>query len=305
MGRLVVTYETTNSTATAAAGYAAAERRRAELGKFLKARRARLSPDDFGLAPGSRRRTPGLRREEVALLARVGVTWYTWLEQGRPINASVQVLDAVARTLHLDQAEREHMYRLAEAVPVRAAAPAAAVPDPIAEVVDSLAPLPAVLINGRFDVVRSNQAHRDFFRFWHAMPCVHRNMLWCAITEPTARDKLLNYDQEVPYLVARLRCEYGRNIGDQDWEEDIARLSRLSSEFAELWSRHEVAEPQSRIRRFAHPTAGETAFAMTELDLPTLPGRRIIVYTPDDDRTKRALHNIVRTDLELDCVKGG
>jgi transcriptional regulator with XRE-family HTH domain len=82
------------------------ERRRAELGKFLKARRARLSPGDFGMPPGSRRRTPGLRREEVALLAGVGVTWYTWLEQGRQINASTQVLDAVARTLRLDRAER-------------------------------------------------------------------------------------------------------------------------------------------------------------------------------------------------------
>src|SRR5438270_9095254 len=88
--------------------------RRDELGAFLRSRRARLSPGDVGLAPGLRRRTPGLRREEVAQLAGVGVTWYTWLEQGRPINASVQVLDAIARTLRLDPAERAHLYRLAE-----------------------------------------------------------------------------------------------------------------------------------------------------------------------------------------------
>src|SRR5579859_1643416 len=90
----------------------AMERRRAELGGFLKARRARLSPAEFGMPPGSRRRTPGLRREEVALLAGVGVTWYTWLEQGREINASQQVLEAVARTLRMDQVEREHLFRL-------------------------------------------------------------------------------------------------------------------------------------------------------------------------------------------------
>jgi len=94
--------------------------RRSELAGFLRARRERLSPQEVGLPPGPRRRTPGLRREELALLAGVGVTWYTWLEQGRPINASVQVLDAVARTLRLDQAEREHLYRLAEATPVHA-----------------------------------------------------------------------------------------------------------------------------------------------------------------------------------------
>src|SRR5258708_39798676 len=99
--------------------------RRAELAEFLRSRRERITPEDAGLAPGIRRRTAGLRREEVALLAGVGVTWYTWLEQGRPINASTQGLDAVARTLKLDQPEREHLYRLAD-VPAAAAAGSAA-----------------------------------------------------------------------------------------------------------------------------------------------------------------------------------
>jgi transcriptional regulator with XRE-family HTH domain len=96
-------------------------KRRSELAAFLRSRRERITPEDVGLAPGHRRRTVGLRREEVAMLAGVGVTWYTWLEQGRPINASTQVLDAVARTLRLDQPEREHLYRLAD-VPEAAAA---------------------------------------------------------------------------------------------------------------------------------------------------------------------------------------
>src|SRR5215467_12971930 len=90
------------------------QQRRAELAAFLRNRRERITPEEAGLAPGTRRRTSGLRREEVAILAGVGVTWYTWLEQGRPINASTQVLDAVARTLRLDHAEREHLYRLAD-----------------------------------------------------------------------------------------------------------------------------------------------------------------------------------------------
>src|SRR4029077_5655447 len=108
------------------------ERRRAELGKFLRTRRARLSPADFDMPAGSRRRTPGLRREELALLAGVGVTWYTWLEQGREINVSTQVLDALARTLRLDRAERWHMYVLAEAVPVAVTTRRCSVPDTIA-----------------------------------------------------------------------------------------------------------------------------------------------------------------------------
>ena len=178
----MVTYETRDQVSRRAG-----ERRRAELGKFLKARRARLSPGDFGTPPGSRRRTPGLRREEVALLAGVGVTWYTWLEQGRQINASTQVLDAVARTLRLDRAEREHLYRLAEATPLRTACTRLAVPDTIREIVHSLEPLPASLVNSRFDVLLSNSASEELFWEWHTMPCIHQNTLWCCITEPSAR----------------------------------------------------------------------------------------------------------------------
>src|SRR5260370_3051964 len=118
MGKLVVTYEARDQVSQRAG-----ERRRAELGEFLKARRARLSPGDFGMPPGSRRRTPGLRREEVALLAGVAVTCYTWLEQGRQINPSTQVLDAVAGTLPLHPAAREHPYPPAEANPLPTQAP--------------------------------------------------------------------------------------------------------------------------------------------------------------------------------------
>src|SRR5437763_3824261 len=121
--------------------------RRAELGEFLRARREGLQPTDVGLPPAGRRPTPGLRREEVALLAGVGVTWYTWLEQGRRINASAQVLDAVSRTLRLDAAGRWHLYRLAEATPVRLWAEPAHIPGSVRTVVRSLDPLPAVLIN--------------------------------------------------------------------------------------------------------------------------------------------------------------
>src|SRR5579863_10524127 len=134
----------------------AAGRRREELGNFLKARRAQLTPADFGMPGGPRRRTPGLRREEVALLAGVGVTWYTWLEQGREINASTQVLDAVANTLRLDRAEREHLYRLAEDTTLRTECERVAVPDTIREILRSLDPLPASLINSRFDILLSN-----------------------------------------------------------------------------------------------------------------------------------------------------
>jgi transcriptional regulator with XRE-family HTH domain len=259
--------------------------RRAELGQFLKARRSRLSPHDVGLPPGPRRRTPGLRREEVALLAGVGVTWYTWLEQGRPINASMQVLDAVARTLRLDQPGREHLYRLAEATPVRSWPASGIVPDAVRDVLRSLDPVPASLVNTRFDVIEFSAAAEEFFWDWHSLPCVHKNTLWCCLTEPRARQQFVNYDEEVPYLVARLRAAYAAHVGEPEWEEDIRRLAGLSPEFAALWARHEVAGPQLRTRRFRHPDAGLMTFTVTELELPVCPGMLLVVETPQDAQT--------------------
>jgi len=271
------------------AGAEAVERRREELGSFLKARRARLSPEDCGIPRGARRRTPGLRREEVALLAGVGVTWYTWLEQGREINVSTQVLDAVARTLRLDRAEREHLYRLAEATPTLSGTARGPVPAEIREIIRSLDPLPASLANGRFDILITNDAYEDLFRDWHSMPCVHRNSLWCCLTEPAARAKFPQYEQEVRYLVARMRAAYARHVGDQEWEEDIRRLSSLSPEFAGLWARHEVAGAQPRTRTFIHPVAGPLTFTATELQVPAMTGARLLVYTPADDQTRARL----------------
>jgi len=270
--------------------------RRAALGGFLRARRARLSPEDVGLPPGPRRRTPGLRREEVALLAGVGITWYTWLEQGRPINASGQVLDAVARTLRLDRAEREHLYRLAEATPSRTWKDSTVVPEALRAVLHGLDPLPAALINSRFDIIETNVAHRGLFAGWHSLPCVHLNLLWCCVTEPRARERFLNYEEEVSHLVARLRSAYGRHVGDPSWEEDIRRLLELSPEFAELWARHEVAEPAGRTQRFRHPEAGELTFERTELTVPAAAGLRLTVYTPQDDETRERLPLTRRPD---------
>jgi transcriptional regulator with XRE-family HTH domain len=285
VGTALVTYETTGSVKGGVARRAG-EQRRAELGEFLKACRARLSPGDFGLPPGSRRRTPGLRREEVALLAGVGVTWYTWLEQGRQINASTQVLDAVARTLRLDRAEREHLYRLAEATPLRTECVRTEVPGTIREIVRSLEPLPAILLNSRFDILLSNDAHEELFWEWHSMPCIHKNTLWCCITESSARGRFPDYDKQVRYMVARLRSAYSRNLGDQGWEEDIRRLACLSREFAELWARHEVADSEPRVLTYLHPQAGPLSLALSELNVPDMPEAHIQVYTPYDDDTR-------------------
>ena len=280
---------TTTEARPAANGAAATRRRRSELGEFLKASRGRLHPHDVGLPPGTRRRTAGLRREEVALLAGVGITWYTWLEQGRPINASWQVLDSIAQTLQMDVTQRWHLYRLAEATPVRWSTDPIAVPESAMTMLHSLDTLPATLTNARFDVIAKNDAHVDLFRGWHTSPCVHYNTLWCCLAEPTARQRIGNYDDVVRHLVARLRADYGQHVGDPDWEEDIRRLSEVSQEFVELWALHEVAAPEVRRRRILMPDCEPMDFELTELAVSPVPGLRLHVYTPCDERTRRVL----------------
>jgi transcriptional regulator with XRE-family HTH domain len=180
-------------------------RRNPDLSEFLRSRRARLSPADVGLSVGPRRRTPGLRREEVAQLSGIGVTWYTWLEQGRPINASQQVLDAVARTLRLDATEREHLYHLAGA-PLQLGPQALPqqVPPELQTVLDALDPLPAVVYNSRFDILAFNQAHEAVFDIETMRRSGMPNVLWIQFTTPPEENVLRPLDPgvELPSLVA-------------------------------------------------------------------------------------------------------
>jgi len=180
--------------------------RRRELGAFLRSRRARLRPADVGLPEWGVRRVPGLRREEVAQLANVGLTWYTWLEQGRQINASTQVLGAVARTLLLDPAEREHLFRLAD-VPDAAGATGAdggceQVTADVQQILDALVPLPASVLNERFDLLAWNAAYEVL---WPSVvgrePC-ERNVLWLNFMHAECCHPYVNRDEQLSTLVA-------------------------------------------------------------------------------------------------------
>ncbi|WP_188188638.1 helix-turn-helix transcriptional regulator [Nonomuraea sp. SYSU D8015] len=268
-----------------------AEARRADLSAFLRTRRERITPEMVDLAPGPRRRTPGLRREEVAQLAGVGVTWYTWLEQGRPINASTQVLDAIARTLRLDSAERQHLYRLAGHVEMPAPADSGQVTPELQGILDRLGDMPAVVSNGRCDALAWNAAYAALFPELVNAPEGERNSLWvtCLTADPTTR--LINRDQELARAVAVFRGAYSRHADDPCWQDFVRRLSAESAEFARLWARQDVADPGPRVKVFEHVEVGELRFSTTSLT--TVPEIRVIVYTPMDDETRTAMSKLM------------
>ncbi|OYP20362.1 MULTISPECIES: helix-turn-helix transcriptional regulator [Streptomyces] len=268
------------------------QRRRPELAAFLRSRRARVTPADVGMPPGLRRRTPGLRREEVAQLSGVGVTWYTWLEQGRPINASPQVLDAVARTLRLDPPEREHLYRLAEVPfqPDREGLTRQIGPE-VQGIVDALDPMLAVVYNSRYDVLATNAAYRDLFLVPETLTIGLPNVLWTLFTLPEGVCPLVHRETELPLMVATLRSSYGRHVGEPAWEEYIRGLSAASPWFAELWARGAVTPPGPRVKTFRHAAVGEMRMTSQSLSIDGMPECRIVVYSPEDEdaRAKIAL----------------
>ncbi|QKV95006.1 helix-turn-helix domain-containing protein [Streptomyces sp. NA02950] len=274
------------------------QRRRPELAAFLRSRRARVTPADVGMPPGLRRRTPGLRREEVAQLSGVGVTWYTWLEQGRPINASVQVLDAVARTLRLDGIEREHLYHLAEVpyVPDRTRDTSTVSPE-VQGILDALDPLPAVVYNARYDILAYNAGYQHLFPSMLVTTGPERNVLWQLFVTQRCCVSLLNLDQEMPVIVATLRGAYGRHVGEPAWEEFLDRLLAASDRFARLWRTGDVAPPGSRIKVVQHASVGEIRLISTSMQVSGAPETRVVVYTPDDAESRvflerlRAIHD--------------
>jgi transcriptional regulator with XRE-family HTH domain len=271
------------------------DRRRDELASFLRSRRERITPADVGMPPGPRRRTPGLRREEVAQLAGVGVTWYTWLEQGRPINVSAQVLGAVARTLRLDAGERAHLYRLAE-VPQ---SPADAVggleaPSGLDAILCALNPLPASVANGRGDILAWNHTYATLFPGIVSQPAPERNSLWCLFTQVPDRGRMVNLEEQAPESVAILRYRYSQHLNDPAWQHFIDRLCAASPLFARHWATHNVATPRACNKRFDYPGIGEVALITTNLDLADHPGTRLTVATPVDEASRKHLDQVLQ-----------
>ncbi|MEV6343774.1 helix-turn-helix transcriptional regulator [Actinoplanes sp. NPDC051851] len=267
--------------------------RLAELGKFLVARRAETSPHQVGLPAAGRRRTPGLRREEVALLAGVGVSWYTWIEQGRAPNVSGEVLDSIARVLGLDDTQRLYMRRLAglsvEHVDsvfrpdVRALSPFA----------DNWLPNPAYIVDRYWNVVTANST---FDAFWKSSARSQINVLEYFFTDPYARTLYPLWDEEAYPLVARFRSQVARYPDDPKFESIAGKLADTSRKFSELWSRRIVEDDACGPDLWFHPGAGKAAFNRTSLRFTDRIGLSMVVFLPiPGTGTEAVVRRIVST----------
>lgn len=268
--------------------------RRSELGAFLRLRRERTAPEEAGISHGTRRRTPGLRREEVAQLSGIGVAWYTWLEQGRRINPSVQVLDAIGRTLRLDRTEQDHLYRLANipSVPPDESARQPQAPEH-QTILDALAPLPACIVTARYDVLAFNDAYAALDPGLVLLPAADRNVLWHLFTCEEHLQPLVEWEREVSLMVAQLRVEAGRRLGDPYWTGFIRRFSEANGRFAEMWARHDVASGVTRRKSFRTVDGDEISVTASGFAMASAPDIKMWIYTPGDARSQRLLDQLV------------
>ncbi|KTR90018.1 helix-turn-helix transcriptional regulator [Pantoea dispersa] len=264
------------------------------LGTFLRTRRESLDPNRLGLPRMRQRRTPGLRREEVAQLADVGVTWYTWLEQGRDIKASTKTLTAIASALQCNDVETQHLFSLAgHTLPsTRVAAACCKLAGHNQQMLDAIQ-LPAIIETPRFDILGYNQA-------WCALMGVDlaqiapedRNCIWLAFNHAGWRNVMTDWDEVMPQMVAMFRGQMGEHLGDPHWESFLARLLNSSDEFAHTWQRYELGKVENRVKRFYRAEVGEMILRQNNWWSASRNGDRLLVYVPNDAASAAALQQL-------------
>ncbi len=250
----------------------AAERRQ-ELGAFLRSRRERRRPQDVGLPVGTRRKTPGLRREEVATLAGVSVTWYTWLEQAREIRASRQILGSLVDVLGLDARETAHLFDLAGEATPAAAPDLAEVPRAYRLLLDQLEPNPAYLVNRRFDLLAWNRGAAALYPDLERFPAERRNILWLTFTAPAARALSEDWERDAAHAVGVFRAQLGQGVLDASITALVTALEGESEQFRRLWQGRDVATYVPAGWTLNHPRLGRIVCEYAKL------------HTADDGRT--------------------
>ncbi|MFD3591296.1 helix-turn-helix transcriptional regulator [Nocardia sp. NPDC058640] len=256
---------------------AASARRREELRDFLRSRREGIGPGEVGLPAAGRRRTPGLRREEVAMLAGVGVSWYTWLEQGRDITVSGEVLDAVASVLRLSEVERAHLYVLAGLNPPVAGGSAVDVTAEIRAVLDGWERGPAIVRDRYWNILAFNGIAGRVFGCEDGEP---HNCLVTFFTSRRYRELPEVWAEAAPGVVAAYRADAALVPHDIEFRRVASELAASEPEFAELWERHEVGAPLQAVNALRHPEVGDLYFDATTLTVADHPNWSLVLYNP-------------------------
>ncbi|MGO4713489.1 helix-turn-helix transcriptional regulator [Bradyrhizobium sp. 2TAF24] len=278
---------------------------REQLAAFLRSRRARLSPTDVGLPATPRRRTPGLRREEVSHLAGVGVAWYTWLEQGRDIDVSSHFLDRVAQALRLDATERAHLFMLAHdrPPPVGAVLPAEVSPS-LQRMLEAVSG-PAYFATASMQVVAWNTALSAVFGDLAKLPAEDRNMLWLVFASPAHRAAIPDWETDARAMLARFRVEFGRHRDDPAFVQLIERLQRASHEFYRWWPEQDVSRRGNKTKRFDVHGVGRMELEQSTFLLEELPGLRLVVYSAVDVESERKVSLLRRRWLKAERLPVG
>ncbi|WP_442812814.1 MmyB family transcriptional regulator [Streptomyces sp. NBC_01800] len=268
------------------------EVRRHELAGFLRSRRERITPEQVGLPRGRRRRTPGLRREEVAQLSAVGVTWYTWLEQARDIQVSPQVLDALARALLLDRSERTHLFSLAGAVDPAPGTECPSVTPALREMLWQLDPIPACVQNSRYDILAYNRTYGRLLCDLDAVAPENRNCMLLSYTDENWRASVVDLPEMNRVMAAKFRASMAEHLAEPAWKALVKRLETASPEFREIWARHEVVGPGGRTKLFRNAQVGLVRLDHTDLWLGPSTGPRMVTYVPADEESRERLERL-------------
>ncbi|WP_094843991.1 helix-turn-helix transcriptional regulator [Bordetella genomosp. 11] len=250
--------------------------RRRTLGDFIRTARARITPQMAGLPAGLRRRTPGLRREEVAQLCGISVTWYTWIEQGREVSVSPAVWGRIASVLQLARAERTYLFELAECAdpqhPRDEPTGVSGILDASVEAIDA----PAYVLDRAWNVMAYNEPMRDLFDNWPAIDPAP-NLLRYIFLDPAARGLVVDWEQRARRAVAEFRHDAGPHLDEQDVRELLDPLLRDSPAFEHWWTRHAVVEREGGLREFQHPRQGLLRFQQVTFRLATHADLKLIM----------------------------
>ncbi|MFD7233948.1 helix-turn-helix transcriptional regulator [Streptomyces syringium] len=262
---------------------------RKELGAFLRSRRERRTPAEMGLPGSPRRRTPGLRRGEVAGLAGISESWYAWLEQGR-VRTSEQVLRSVARALRLDEAETAHVLSFVEDTAPEEPAPGW-VSRNLLSLVEAMAPNPAVVIDPHWDLLAWNAGYAALLTDPARLAPKQRNLLWLVFRWPPSRRLLAQWEPEARSLLGQFRAHAARHPDDRRYAE-IAGELMADPDAARWYEERAIADFQPAVRHFRHPTAGELRLRYVKLAAVEEPGHHFLAYLPDDAATGAGLRTL-------------